>query len=164
MRQHEKKTNTKTKKMREHLQRAILETLISVLIENLILWQLRVTLDNIHNSCGVCVNFSCWDFTLYDQTIFFLKTSWCITLIYLSHCLTAGAWATSIRGHWGNFLALWQRLHILHVAGIWVFHLSLFFQNYFQHQFRISYRIILREKELHLNIGVYNPSKVSTWW
>ena len=28
-----------------------------------------------------------------------------------------------------------------------------------QHQFRISYRIILREKELHLNIGVYNPSK-----
>ena len=32
----------------------------------------------------------------------------------------------------------------------------------FQHQFRISYRIILREKELHLNIGVYNPSKVTT--
>ena len=32
--------------------------------------------------------------------------------------------------------------------------------SYFQHQFRISYRIILREKELHLNIGVYNPSKV----
>merc|ERR1711936_1440904 len=29
-----------------------------------------------------------------------------------------------------------------------------------QHQFRISYRIILREKELHLNIGVYNPSKI----
>ena len=32
--------------------------------------------------------------------------------------------------------------------------------NLHQHQFRISYRIILREKELHLNIGVYNPSKV----
>ena len=30
-----------------------------------------------------------------------------------------------------------------------------------QHHFRISYRIILREKELHLNIGVYNPSKES---
>ena len=27
------------------------------------------------------------------------------------------------------------------------------------HQFKINYRIILREKELHLNIGVYNPSK-----
>ena len=57
---------------------------------------------------------------------FFSKTSWCITLIYLSHCLTEGAWATAIWWHWGNFLALWQRLHILHVAGIWVFHLSLF--------------------------------------
>jgi hypothetical protein len=30
---------------------------------------------------------------------------------------------------------------------------------FLQHQFRISYRIILREKELHLNIGVYNPGK-----
>ena len=37
------------------------------------------------------------------------------------------------------------------------------FEIYFQHQFRISYRIILREKELHLNIGVYNPSKVVSW-
>ena len=26
-------------------------------------------------------------------------------------------------------------------------------------QFRVSYRLILREKELHMNIGVYNPSK-----
>ena len=25
--------------------------------------------------------------------------------------------------------------------------------------FRVSYRLILREKELHMNIGVYNPSK-----
>lgn len=26
-------------------------------------------------------------------------------------------------------------------------------------RFRITYRIILREKELHFHIGVYNPSK-----
>lgn len=27
------------------------------------------------------------------------------------------------------------------------------------HRFRITYRLILREKELHFHIGVYNPSK-----
>ena len=32
-----------------------------------------------------------------------------------------------------------------------------------QHHFKISYRIILREKELHLNIGVYNPSKEASF-
>lgn len=31
--------------------------------------------------------------------------------------------------------------------------------NDFVHSFRITYRIILREKELHFHIGVYNPSK-----
>ena len=34
-----------------------------------------------------------------------------------------------------------------------------FTYSMWQHHFKISYRIILREKELHLNIGVYNPSK-----
>ena len=34
-----------------------------------------------------------------------------------------------------------------------------FTYGYWQHHFKISYRIILREKELHLNIGVYNPNK-----
>jgi glucose-6-phosphate 1-epimerase len=32
-----------------------------------------------------------------------------------------------------------------------------------QHHFRISYRIILREKELHLNVGVYNPSEKASF-
>jgi hypothetical protein len=30
-------------------------------------------------------------------------------------------------------------------------------------RFRLSYRLILREKELHFNIGVYNPSKDVTF-
>lgn len=30
-------------------------------------------------------------------------------------------------------------------------------------RFRLSYRLILREKELHFNIGVYNPSKDITF-
>ncbi|XP_069358381.1 uncharacterized protein [Maniola hyperantus] len=30
-------------------------------------------------------------------------------------------------------------------------------------QFRLTYRLILREKELHFNIGVYNPSKELTF-
>ena len=94
-----------------------------------------------------------------------------------------GAWASAIWWHWGHFLTLRQWLHILHVAGSFIFTITEFLINshithyihisqrnvpsrypfsYFQHQFRISYRIILREKELHLNIGVYNPSKVTT--
>lgn len=30
-------------------------------------------------------------------------------------------------------------------------------------RFRLSYRLILREKELHFNVGVYNPSKDVTF-
>jgi glucose-6-phosphate 1-epimerase len=30
-------------------------------------------------------------------------------------------------------------------------------------RFRLTYRLILREKELHFNIGVYNPSKELTF-
>lgn len=30
-------------------------------------------------------------------------------------------------------------------------------------RFRITYRLILREKELHFHIGVYNPSKDLTF-
>lgn len=30
---------------------------------------------------------------------------------------------------------------------------------FFFFRFRLTYRLILREKELHFNIGVYNPSK-----
>lgn len=30
-------------------------------------------------------------------------------------------------------------------------------------QFRLTYRLILREKELHFNIGVYNPSREDTF-
>lgn len=33
----------------------------------------------------------------------------------------------------------------------------------FFHSFRITYRLILREKELHFHIGVYNPSKDITF-
>lgn len=35
--------------------------------------------------------------------------------------------------------------------------IKLIFFSFFS--FRITYRIILREKELHFHIGVYNPSK-----
>lgn len=34
---------------------------------------------------------------------------------------------------------------------------------YFEYRFRLTYRLILREKELHFNIGVYNPSKDLTF-
>ncbi|XP_014288342.1 uncharacterized protein [Halyomorpha halys] len=34
--------------------------------------------------------------------------------------------------------------------------------NYWNNTFRLSYRLILREKELHFIIGVYNPSKEVT--
>ena len=77
---------------------------------------------------------------------------------------TTGARTTAFWWYWSNFLTLRQRLHILHVAGIHIcFSWIWFWKICFQHQFRISYRIILREKELHLNIGVYNPSKVISW-
>lgn len=32
-----------------------------------------------------------------------------------------------------------------------------------RYRFRLTYRLILREKELHFNIGVYNPSKELTF-
>jgi glucose-6-phosphate 1-epimerase len=33
----------------------------------------------------------------------------------------------------------------------------------FEFRFRLTYRLILREKELHFNIGIYNPSKDLTF-
>jgi len=37
-----------------------------------------------------------------------------------------------------------------------------FTRSYWEVEFRLTYRLILREKELHFNIGVYNPSKEQT--
>ncbi len=39
---------------------------------------------------------------------------------------------------------------------------SIYF-SIFANRFRITYRLILREKELHFHIGVYNPSKDLTF-
>ncbi|XP_013133161.1 PREDICTED: glucose-6-phosphate 1-epimerase [Papilio polytes] len=38
-----------------------------------------------------------------------------------------------------------------------------FTRSMWHFQFRLTYRLILREKELHFNIGVYNPSKELTF-
>ncbi|XP_063699500.1 uncharacterized protein LOC134830069 isoform X3 [Culicoides brevitarsis] len=38
-----------------------------------------------------------------------------------------------------------------------------FTRSMWNYQFRITYRLILREKELHFHIGVYNPSKDITF-
>lgn len=40
---------------------------------------------------------------------------------------------------------------------------KIFVTWFFFHSFRITYRLILREKELHFHIGVYNPSKDITF-
>lgn len=75
----------------------------------------------------------------------------------------ARAWAASERWCWGCFKFNGHRFHALHVE------LSVSIRLIDGHQpqtvinhlhsFRITYRIILREKELHFHIGVYNPSK-----
>lgn len=38
-----------------------------------------------------------------------------------------------------------------------------FTRSMWNYPFRLTYRLILREKELHFNIGVYNPSKDHTF-
>lgn len=38
-----------------------------------------------------------------------------------------------------------------------------FTRSMWNYQFRLTYRLILREKELHFNIGIYNPSKQLTF-
>ncbi|CAH2102161.1 unnamed protein product [Euphydryas editha] len=38
-----------------------------------------------------------------------------------------------------------------------------FTRSMWHFQFRLTYRLILREKELHFNIGIYNPSKELTF-
>lgn len=38
-----------------------------------------------------------------------------------------------------------------------------FTRSMWNYPFRLTYRLILREKELHFNIGVYNPSKEHTF-
>lgn len=40
---------------------------------------------------------------------------------------------------------------------------SEFTRSLWNSQFRLTYRLILREKELHFNIGVYNPSREDTF-
>lgn len=40
---------------------------------------------------------------------------------------------------------------------------SEFTRSMWNYPFRLTYRLILREKELHFNIGVYNPSKDHTF-
>lgn len=40
---------------------------------------------------------------------------------------------------------------------------SEFTRSLWNSQFRVTYRLILREKELHFNIGVYNPSREDTF-
>ena len=62
-------------------------------------------------------------------------------------------------------IARWQlekgpdRLHTGDIEAIFSLTDTDFTRQYWNHQFRVSYRLILREKELHMNIGVYNPSK-----
>ena len=62
-------------------------------------------------------------------------------------------------------IARWQlekgpeRLHTGDIEAIFSLTDTDFTRQMWNCQFRVSYRLILREKELHMNIGVYNPSK-----
>ncbi|XP_053957853.1 uncharacterized protein LOC128863001 isoform X2 [Anastrepha ludens] len=52
-----------------------------------------------------------------------------------------------------------ERLHNGDVEAIFSLMDNEFTRSMWNYQFRITYRLILREKELHFHIGVYNPSK-----
>ncbi|EDW03202.1 GH10622 [Drosophila grimshawi] len=52
-----------------------------------------------------------------------------------------------------------ERLHNGDVEAIFSLMDNEFTRSIWNYQFRITYRLILREKELHFHIGVYNPSK-----
>ncbi|KAH8378104.1 hypothetical protein KR093_009324 [Drosophila rubida] len=52
-----------------------------------------------------------------------------------------------------------ERLHNGDVEAIFSLMDNDFTRSIWNYQFRITYRLILREKELHFHIGVYNPSK-----
>nr|NP_001285908.1 uncharacterized protein Dmel_CG9008, isoform D [Drosophila melanogaster]AHN54422.1 uncharacterized protein Dmel_CG9008, isoform D [Drosophila melanogaster] len=52
-----------------------------------------------------------------------------------------------------------DRLHNGDVEAIFSLMDNDFTRSIWNYQFRITYRLILREKELHFHIGVYNPSK-----
>ncbi|XP_067622130.1 uncharacterized protein [Eurosta solidaginis] len=52
-----------------------------------------------------------------------------------------------------------ERLHNGDMEAIFSLMDNEFTRSMWNYQFRITYRLILREKELHFHIGVYNPSK-----
>lgn len=52
-----------------------------------------------------------------------------------------------------------DRLHTGDIEAIFSLSDSDFTRAMWNAQFRVTYRLILREKELHMNIGVFNPSK-----
>ena len=52
-----------------------------------------------------------------------------------------------------------DRLHTGDVEAIFSLSDSEYTRALWNCSFRVSYRLILREKELHMNVGVYNPSK-----
>ncbi|XP_049301997.1 uncharacterized protein LOC105228281 isoform X3 [Bactrocera dorsalis] len=52
-----------------------------------------------------------------------------------------------------------ERLHNGDIEAIFSLTDNEFTRSMWNYQFRITYRLILREKELHFHIGVYNPSK-----
>ena len=125
------------------------------------------------------------DLLLILSSVWLLEL-WTAARIRPDHSLARGktAGTTSLRWHGSHFLHHGQRDNTLYLElpvtlvlfFFLSFSLSLALSFYWSLfilcnsilpacivRFRLSYRLILREKELHFNIGVYNPSKDITF-
>ncbi len=75
------------------------------------------------------------------------------------------SWFQMMPSHGFGRISRWQlekgpdRLHTGDIEAIFSLTDSEYTRSLWHCSFRVSYRLILREKELHMNVGVYNPNK-----